>query len=244
LVGSDWGDSIKDNSLDENLDILIQVAQGIAFAHSKQVLHRDLKPDNVWLGSFGEVLVIDWGLAARLDDGSEIQPAGTPIYMPPETALEYLDYAKGRYCDIYLLGALLFKIVTGRAPHRGKSTFECLRNAAKNEIVKTRRKGELLNIAYKAMATEPEERHATATEFIDALKAYQSHAQSIQIAKGASSDLREAGRLIDSGTPEATKLYALFSSAQNGYKNALDLWDGNRKAQRRLARTQRMFAET
>lgn len=262
LVGSDWGDSIKDNTLDENLNILIQVAQAIAFAHSKQVLHRDLKPDNVWLGSFGEVLVIDWGLAARLDDGSEIQPAGTPIYMPPETALEYLDYAKGRvvggkkvessrrripageYCDIYLLGALLFKIVTGRAPHRGKSTFECLRNAAKNEIVKTRRKGELLSIAYKAMATEPEERHATATEFIDALKSYQSHAQSIQIAKSASSDLREAGRLIESGTPAATKLYALFSSAQNGYKNALDLWDGNRKAQRRLARSQRMFAET
>lgn len=262
VEGEDWEDSIKDKSEEENLTILIQVAQAIAFAHSKNILHRDLKPGNVRLGSFGEVLVMDWGLAARLDDGSEIQPAGTPIYMPPETALEYLDYAKGKvvggkkigssrrrvpagtYCDIYLLGALLFKIVTGRAPHRGKTTFECLRNAAKNEIIKVRRSSELLDIAYRAMATEPEDRYETALDFIDAIKAYQSHAQSIQIAKRASKDLREAGRLIEGTKPDPTELYALFSGAQNGYQNALELWDGNKKAQRRLRKTKRLFAET
>ncbi|QDT68011.1 Serine/threonine-protein kinase PknD [Planctomycetes bacterium MalM25] len=262
VEGEDWEDSIKDKSEEENLTILIQVAQAIAFAHSKNILHRDLKPGNVRLGSFGEVLVMDWGLAARLDDGSEIQPAGTPIYMPPETALEYLDYAKGKvvggkkigssrrrvpagtYCDIYLLGALLFKIVTGRAPHRGKTTFECLRNAAKNEILKVRRSSELLDIAYRAMATEPEDRYETALDFIDAIRAYQSHAQSIQIAKRASKDLREAGRLIEGAQADPTELYALFSSAQNGYQNALELWEGNRKAQRRLRKAKRLFAET
>ena len=262
VEGEDWEDSIKQKSEEENLTILIQVAQAIAFAHSKNILHRDLKPGNVRLGSFGEVLVMDWGLAARLDDGSEIQPAGTPIYMPPETALEYLDYAKGKvvggkrigssrrrvpagtYCDIYLLGALLFKIVTGRAPHRGKTTFECLRNAAKNEIIKVRRSSELLDIAYRAMATEPEDRYQSALDFIEAIKAYQSHAQSIQIAKRASKDLREAGRLVEETGPDPTELYALFSSAQNGYQNALELWDGNKKAQRRLRKTKRLFAET
>lgn len=262
VEGEDWEDSIKEKSKEENLTILIQVAQAIAFAHSKNILHRDLKPGNVRLGSFGEVLVMDWGLAARLDDGSEIQPAGTPIYMPPETALEYLDYAKGKvvggkkigssrrrvpagtYCDIYLLGALLFKIVTGRAPHRGKTTFECLRNAAKNQIIKVRRSSELLDIAYRAMATEPEDRYETALDFIEAIRAYQAHAQSIQIAKRASKDLREAGRLIEEARPDPTELYALFSSAQNGYQNALELWDGNRKAQRRLQKTKRLFAET
>ncbi len=261
VEGEDWEDSIKEKSEEDNLTILIQVAQAIAFAHSKNILHRDLKPGNVRLGSFGEVLVMDWGLAARLDEGAEIQPAGTPIYMPPETALEYLDYAKGKmlggkrvgssrrrfpagtYCDIYLLGALLFKIVTGRAPHRGKTTFECLRAAAKNDIIKVRRSSELLDIAYKAMATDPEDRHATALDFIEAIRAYQSHAQSILIAKRASKDLRQAGRLVDSKSPETTELYALFSSAQYGYQNALDLWDGNRKAARRLRKSQRMFAK-
>lgn len=261
VEGEDWEDSIKRLSEEENLSILIQVAQAIAFAHSKNILHRDLKPGNVRLGSFGEVLVMDWGLAARLDDGSEIQPAGTPIYMPPETALEYLDYAKGRvsggkgvsssrkrspagtYGDVYLLGALLFKIITGRAPHRGKTTFECLRNAAKNEIIKVRRSSELLDIAYKAMATDPEDRHASATDFIDAIKSYQAHAQSILIAKRASRELRAAEKLRKEGGGDVNAMYASFSRAQHGYQNALDLWSGNRKATRRLKKTRRLFAE-
>lgn len=264
VEGQDWEDSVKSLSEEENLAILIQVAQAIAFAHSRNVLHRDLKPGNVRLGAFGEVLVMDWGLAARLDDhdggGAEIQPAGTPIYMPPETALEYLDYAKGRvvgkrvessrrripagkYCDIYLLGALLFKIVTGRAPHRGKTTFECLRAAAKNEIVKVKRSSELLDIAYKAMATDPENRHASALDFIDAIKAYQAHAQSIKIAKRASQELRAAETLLESPDSTATEIYACYSRAQHGYQNALELWSENGKARRRLRRTLRNFAE-
>ncbi|MEO0530352.1 MAG: protein kinase, partial [Planctomycetota bacterium] len=261
VEGDEWEDRIKELSEEENLSILIQVAQAIAFAHSKEVLHRDLKPGNIMLGKFGEVLVMDWGLAARLDDNSHIQPAGTPIYMPPETALEYLDYAKGRvvggrkkdssrkrmpagkYSDIYLLGALLFKVVARRAPHRGKSTFECLRNAAKNEIVKVRRSSELLDIAYKAMATDPEDRYPTAIDFIDALKAYQSHAQSIQIAKTASRELRRAEKLRTEDNADATEIYACFSRAQHGYQNALDLWSENRKAARRRKKTLRLFAE-
>jgi serine/threonine protein kinase/WD40 repeat protein len=260
VEGQDWEDSVKSLSEEENLTILIQVAQAIAFAHSRNVLHRDLKPGNVRLGAFGEVLVMDWGLAARLDEGAEIQPAGTPIYMPPETALEYLDYAKGRvvgkrvessrrripagkYCDVYLLGALLFKIVTGRAPHRGKTTFECLRAAAKNDIVKVKRSSELLDIAYKAMATDPENRHASALEFIDALKAYQSHAQSIKIAKRASQELRAAETLLESPASTPSEIYACYSRAQHGYQNALELWSENGKARRRLKRTLRNFAE-
>lgn len=262
VEGQDWEDSIKELSEEENLSILIQVAQAIAFAHSKEVLHRDLKPGNVRLGAFGEVLVMDWGLAARLDDNSNIQPAGTPIYMPPETALEYLDYAKGRvaggkkksetsrrrmpagkYGDIYLLGALLFKIVTRRAPHRGKSTFECLRNAAKNEIVKVRRSSELLDIAYRAMATDPEKRYPTALDFIEAVRSYQSHAQSIRIAKTASRELRAAEQLRQDENADPAEIYAGFSRAQHGYQNALDLWSDNRKAARRRKKALRLFAE-
>ncbi|MEN0109940.1 MAG: protein kinase [Planctomycetota bacterium] len=261
VEGEDWEDSIDQLHESENLSILIQVSQAIAFAHSREVIHRDLKPGNVRLGGFGEVLVMDWGLAARLGEGKPIQPAGTPIYMPPETALEYLDHARervggkpiaasrrrvpaGKHCDVYLLGALLFRIVAGRAPHRGKNTFECLRNAAQNEIQPAGRRSELLDIAYRAMATEPEDRYATATEFIDALRAYQAHAQSIRIAKTASSDLREAERLRGRSDASPSATYDSYSRAQHGFQNALDLWDGNRKARRRLKQTKRRFAET
>ncbi|MEM1303597.1 MAG: protein kinase, partial [Planctomycetota bacterium] len=192
VEGDEWEKQLKTLGEEENLSILIQVSQAIAFAHSRDIIHRDLKPSNVMLGGYGEVLVMDWGLAARLD-GSDIPPSGTPVYMPPETALQYLDYTKGRiggkksttrrvppgtYSDIYLLGGLLFKIVTGRAPHKGKTTFECLKAAARNEIVKTSRRGELLDIAYKALKTDPGERHRDVAEFIDEIRAYQAHAQS------------------------------------------------------------------
>lgn len=261
VIGDDWEDRLKKLTEQENLNILIQVANAIAFAHSRNVIHRDLKPGNVRLGSFGEVLVMDWGLAARLDREGEIPPAGTPLYMAPETALEYLDHVNqqavggskprstrrikaGTYSDIYLLGALLFKIVTGKAPHSGKTPFECLRNAAKNRIVKVERSSELLDIAYKAMATNPADRYRAVPEFVDALKAYQAHSQSILIARRAAEDLADVEEQKNAPGVNSTATYAIFSSAQHGFQNALDLWSENRKAKELLAKCQRHFAET
>lgn len=262
VEGDEWEKKVKKLNEEENLDILLKVSEAIAFAHSKNVINRDLKPGNVMLGKFGEVLVMDWGLAARLDRDTEIPPAGTPLYMAPETALEYLDSVKGRalgtdvpssrtkrykagkYSDIYLLGALLFKAVTGKAPHSGKNTLDCLKNAAKNRIVQVDKKSELLEIAYKAMATDPEDRYKSATEFIDAIKSYQRHAQSLLITRRATDDLEHAEqKLTEGGAPAATATYALFSRAQHGYQNALDLWPENRRAKRQLVKAQRRYAE-
>ncbi|MEX2170670.1 MAG: protein kinase [Pirellulales bacterium] len=261
VIGDDWEDRLKKLTEQENLSILIQVANAIAFAHSRNVIHRDLKPGNVRLGSFGEVLVMDWGLAARLDREGEIPPAGTPLYMAPETALEYLDHVNqqavggakerstrrikaGTYSDIYLLGALLFKIVTGKAPHSGKTPFECLRNAAKNRIVKVERSSELLDIAYKAMATDPADRYRAVPEFVDAVKAYQAHSQSILISRRAAEDLADAEEQKNTPGVNSTATYAIFSSAQHGFQNALDLWSENRKAKEQLTRCRGLFADT
>lgn len=260
VIGDDWEDRLKKLSEQENLNILIQVANAIAFAHSRNVIHRDLKPGNVRLGNFGEVLVMDWGLAARLDREGDIPPAGTPLYMAPETALEYLDHVgqqstggqvkssrrvkAGTYSDIYLLGALLFKVVTGKAPHSGKTPFECLRNAARNRIVKVERSSELLDIAYKAMATEPADRYRSVPEFVDALKAYQAHAQSIQITRRAAEDLSDAEEQRSAPGVNSTATYAMFSSAQHSFQNALDLWPENRKAKEHLVKCRQLFADT
>ena len=259
VKGQEWEDQIKDLSEEENLNILLQVSQAIAFAHSKDIIHRDLKPGNVMLGGYGEVLVMDWGLAARLDS-SDISPSGTPVYMPPETALQYLDYTKGpvgdkksstrrvppgTYSDIYLLGGLLFKIITGRAPHRGKTTFECLKNAARNKIVKTSRRSELLDIAYKALATEPTNRHRDVNEFIEEIKSYKAHAQSNKIARQANQELRSAKKSIEEN-PQADikQLYEQYNGARYGFENALELWPGNRRAAKRLVEAKRLHAET
>lgn len=115
------------------LTAFVNVCHAIGHAHSRKVIHRDLKPENVVIDSFGQVIVIDWGLAKIIDDASveslmdssatssadrtsEGQVLGTPLYMAPEQAAGRLDELDSR-TDIYGLGAILFAIVTGNAPH-------------------------------------------------------------------------------------------------------------------------------
>lgn len=115
-----------------NLEILKTVCNAIHYAHSRGIVHRDLKPENVMIGQFGEVYVIDWGLAVCLDDdGSDHYPlardatqlAGTPQYMAPEMLGEG-DNPITERTDVYLLGALLYEIIAGRPPHTGRELSE------------------------------------------------------------------------------------------------------------------------
>jgi len=130
------------------LNAFVTVCNTVAYAHSRGVIHRDLKGQNVVLGDFGEVVVLDWGLAklvGRLNDESDFpslvsdpdgggkidltlqgQTIGTPAYMAPEQAagrLASISY----HTDIYGLGAILYEILTGRPPFTGSDTREVLR---------------------------------------------------------------------------------------------------------------------
>ncbi len=126
------------------LNIFLDVCQAVAYAHSRGVIHRDLKPENVALDNFGQVIVIDWGLAKIIEESElalkitcnpnvnesslartvEGEVVGTPLYMSPEQASGKHDMIDKR-TDVYGLGAILFSILTGHAPHensvRGKS---------------------------------------------------------------------------------------------------------------------------
>lgn len=122
---------------------LVDVCFSIEYAHSRGVLHRDLKPGNIMLGKYGETLVVDWGLAKakvnrsdshdvrdeetlRPSSGSDSlqtqlgQAVGTPAYMSPEAAAGRLDQL-GPKSDIYCLGATLYYLLCGQAPHDRKN---------------------------------------------------------------------------------------------------------------------------
>jgi Flp pilus assembly protein TadD/tRNA A-37 threonylcarbamoyl transferase component Bud32 len=169
----------------------IDVCDAIAYAHSRSVLHRDLKPGNIMLGNYGETLVVDWGLAkvagpAKGEEGSAspgpVQPhsargsastvagiaLGTPGFMSPEQAAGDLDRL-GPQSDVYSLGATLYCLLAGRAPLESGDgdVEEVLRRAQAGELTPPRQvKREvppaLEAVCLKAMALRGEDRYATA----------------------------------------------------------------------------------
>lgn len=239
VKGTPWDEVLKDRSLDENLNILMRVADAVAFAHAGGVVHRDLKPENVMLGDYGEVLVMDWGLARVTTDfrnaDAIYQPeslGGTPAYMAPEMARGPIDKIDGR-SDVYLLGAILYEIIGGEPPHSGRDVMQCLMAAANNKIDPIEYRGELLDIALRAMATDPDDRYATVKDLQAAIREYQAHSESLVLATNAERHLEQAQRDGD---------YALYARALYGCQEALALWVGNRKAAELLERTQLGYA--
>jgi serine/threonine-protein kinase len=141
------------------LKVFEQVCQTVAYAHSNGIIHRDLKPANVMVGAFGEVQVMDWGLAKVLgraggeppaaadtlsairtlradSSGAETQPGsimGTPAYMPPEQALGETDRLDRR-SDVFGLGAVLCEILSGRPPYDAPDGYSALRRAARVDL--------------------------------------------------------------------------------------------------------------
>ena len=150
IVNDRWRITSSGWSFRRLVDAFNDVCKAVAYAHSKGVLHRDLKPENIMLGEYGEVLVVDWGIAkvlGRRDYAAEAgdldvvstdrsqaganatrmgQVAGTPAYMSPEQARGQIDKLDGR-TDVYALGAILYEILTGKAAYEGNSGLAVLK---------------------------------------------------------------------------------------------------------------------
>lgn len=227
VQGTPWLKVIKEKPLQDNLEILLRVADAVAFAHARGIVHRDLKPENVMLGEFGEVLVMDWGLALPMSHFHSAQRirsissmGGTPAYMSPEMATGPIDRITPQ-SDVYLLGAILWEIVTGRPPHPGKKVQQCLLSAMRNTIRETDQSGELVDIARKAMSTNVSDRYPRVKDFQDAVRSYLDHSESLAIAAKSREDLKRA---------KSSGKYEDYSKAVFGFEQARDLWSGNQSA--------------
>ena len=231
--GTPWEDAIQKKTRVENIEILMKVCDAVAFAHSRNIIHRDLKPENVMLGAFGEVLVMDWGLAVNLNTTQKFGMSGTPVYMSPEMAKHDLSKI-GKASDIYILGGILFQIVVGNAPHKGKTVRECIANAIQNINIDPGFEDPLLDIANHAMATEPTDRYGSVVEFQDAIREHLRYAQSIALSQRAEELLENSIRNQD---------YQGFSRALFSMQDAIELWSENQAAKDGLHRTRLAYGQ-
>ncbi|MDP7033874.1 MAG: serine/threonine-protein kinase, partial [Planctomycetota bacterium] len=180
------------------LGVFLKICDGVSFAHSKQIVHRDLKPANIMLGEYGEVWVVDWGLARYLGEsvgfGSSCPEStsnswrgevtiegtimGTPTYMAPEQARGHTEGVDTR-TDIYALGVMLYRILTGELPYEGESSGEVIEKVLGGYFLSPseRTSGlmvprELDAVVLKAMASDPADRYATVLGLQKDIQAY------------------------------------------------------------------------
>ncbi len=240
-----------------NLSILMQVLNAIRFAHSRGILHRDLKPANVMVGDFGEVYLLDWGVAVSTrDDQSGRLPlandakqiAGTPCYMAPEMLAPDGDVPLSEQTDVYLAGAVLFEIVAGRPPHEGKTAIEVMtRVLSSSPVMPDDVPGELATICTRAMAQQPADRFASAEAVRLALQSYLEHRGSDQIVQRAKAKLDDLAATL--ATPPTDRMrhreevYRLFGACRFGFHEALAAWHENAAARAGLRRATIAVAE-
>lgn len=176
IVGRPWKELIQEAGDLEarlaQLDILLAVARAVAHAHERDLVHRDLKLDNVMVGPLGDVFVVDWGLCVPV--GHEGPPSGTPQYMSPEQAR---GETTTRAFDVWALGALLFRLLTARAPYGGPSGSAVLEQARTGQIRDLiaevpEAPAELVDMVRKATSIDPEARYEDAGAFAADLRAF------------------------------------------------------------------------
>jgi len=167
----------------ECVQLMAKIARGIAYAHGKGVLHRDLQPGNILLDENGEPIVSDFGLAKWLDQDSDLtrtlETLGTPGYIAPEQAECRTGELTGA-TDIYSLGAILFYLLTGRPPFVGPNVLSVIHQAAATPAPSLRSlipslDRDLETIVGRCLESDPKARYQSAGALADDLEHWRRH---------------------------------------------------------------------
>lgn len=220
LSGESLGDRIRREgamTIADLLAVLEPVCGALQAAHDRDVVHRDLKPDNVFVTDAGDVYVLDFGIAKMLTDVAAeagVQTLtgegvwlGTPAYMAPE---QWTSDGASAASDIYALGAMCFEMLTGRVPYRARSVPAMMEKHFHADIpALTTSAGiampaALDDVMQRAMAKDPQDRYASPTELFDALRA---------ACDGSETAVGAAGHAVDTDAARPSQGRAAYAVA-------------------------------
>lgn len=251
IVGKTWTAHLRSSDertgagaqLLAHLETLMSICRAIHFAHSRGVVHCDLKPDNVMVGGFGEVYVLDWGIAVDVSSphalGSRREEiVGTPAYLAPEMLT---GEALSPRTDVYQLGGLLYELLTGRAPHDVAGTTRdvvesVLRSPPELPVDAP---PELAALTRACMQLSPEARPASAEAVRVALEEFVRHRGSVLVASRASERHAVLERELGKPRADVDLVQRLYGEVSFGFRVALDTWPENEAARDGLRRAVR-----
>jgi len=247
IDGESWAELLArrpslGHELDRHVEILIEACRAAHFAHRRGVVHRDLKPANVMVGPFGEVYVLDWGIAVCFGD-AEIPGArhardvtsivGTPSFMAPEMIIpgEPIDPRT----DVYLLGGMLHVVLTGRPVRDGVSIAHVLEAAYESAppVFAGDVPAELAAICVRALARDPADRFGSAEELRLALVGYLRYAVARVLTVEAQRLLATLERVVAEKRADATadlEVARAFSACRFGFEQSLRAWSDSPEA--------------
>jgi eukaryotic-like serine/threonine-protein kinase len=218
--------------LGQHLSILMQVCNAAHFAHSRGVIHRDIKPENVMVGSYGEVYLMDWGIALRVGDGvrgGDGKLRGTPAYMAPEMLKE--EAGQGARTDVYLLGATLHEVLVGRPRHEGGSVMAALMSvvASAPYAYGADVPAELGELCNSACHVDPSQRPQSAAAMREQVAAFLQHRGAARLAAEAASRVEELRALLGvhaqaRAVGHGLKVYQAFNEARFALRQSLRDW--------------------
>jgi eukaryotic-like serine/threonine-protein kinase len=228
------------DKFETHLEILMSVCNAVHYAHSRGIIHRDIKLDNVMMGGFGEVYLVDWGIALYSTNTHDLQgpsedfspPVGTLAYMAPEMAMGDICRIDAR-TDVYLLGATLHFLLTGQGRHQGETPLDLLLSARDSEpfdygpSVPT----ELAAIANRALHVDPEKRFSSALELRQALAQFRRHRGSLTLSAKAFGEL---AAMDDAQEIPERQLRRRMTESRFAFMQALEIWPGNQAAREGL----------
>ncbi len=216
--------AVRGPRLDWGLQVLMQVANAVHFAHRHGYVHRDIKPENVMVGDFGEVYLLDWGIAARIDDLRAAREAnrpmslvGTPAYLAPEM-IDRRTGAVSPRTDVYLLGGVLYHLLSGDTPHRGHNLIAVLLNAFRpDREYPSTAPPELVRICERALAGRPEDRFEDAEAFRVALQDFLQTRSSVGLVEQA----RDKQARLAELQSDRVEQHRVFGECRFAYEEAL-----------------------